>query len=416
MSAPSRDVLVIGAGIVGVNIAALLGEAGHRVTVVDSEGVAEMTSRGNAAALAFSDILPLASSKIMWKAPRWLLDPLGPLSIRPAYLPRMLPWLARFALSSRPEKVEASAAAQAAMMQIAAKETFALAERAGIGAMIRHDGSLELYESESEFEATLPGWDRREKAGIEFRHVRGSDLADLQAGLARRFVAGTFVPGWKTVSDPYDYAKAVWCHAEKFGAKLERKRVARLDLSGSNPAAILDDGTRISAERIVVAAGAWSTRLLKGTSAARIPLDTERGYNTTLPKSAFDLNRQLIFSGHGFVVTPLENGVRVGGAVEFAGLDAAANYARSKIMLDKAKSFMPALDPSGGVEWMGFRPSLPDSLPVLSPLAERGDIVLAFGNGHLGLTQSAAMGRVVTDLVSEKRPSIDLAPFRADRF
>ncbi len=416
MSAPSRDVLVIGAGIVGVNIAALLGEAGHRVTVVDSEGVAEMTSRGNAAALAFSDILPLASPKIMWKAPRWLLDPLGPLSIRPAYLPKMLPWLARFALSSRPEKVEASAAAQAAMMERAATETFALAERAGIGAMIRHDGSLELYESESEFEATLPGWDRRAKAGIEFRHVRGSDLADLQPGLARRFVAGTFVPGWKTVSDPYDYAKAVWCHAEKFGVKLERKRVARLDLSGSNPAAILDDGTRISAERIVVAAGAWSTRLLKGTSAARIPLDTERGYNTTLPKSAFDLKRQLIFSGHGFVVTPLKNGVRVGGAVEFAGLDAAANYARSKIMLDKAKSFLPGLDPSGGVEWMGFRPSLPDSLPVLSPLPERSDIVLAFGNGHLGLTQSAAMGRVVTDLVSEKSPSIDLAPFRADRF
>lgn len=416
MSASSRDVLVIGAGIVGVNIAALLSENGHRVTVVDPEGVAEMTSRGNAAAFAFSDIMPLASPKIMWKAPRWLLDPLGPLSIRPAYLPKMLPWLARFALSSRPEKVESSAEAQARMMELAAKETFALADRAGIADMIRHDGSLELYESESEFEATLSGWARREKAGIEFRHVGGAELGELQPGLAKAFVAGTFVPGWKTVSDPYDYAKAVWRHAEKFGATLDRKRVAHLDLSGQKPSAVLADGTRLSAERVVVAAGAWSTRLLKGTSAARIPLDTERGYNTTLPKTAFDLKRQLIFSGHGFVVTPLENGLRVGGAVEFAGLDAAPNYQRSEIMLNKARRFLPGLDPSGGVQWMGFRPSLPDSLPVLSTLPERDDVLLAFGNGHLGLTQSAAMGRIITDLVSEKTPSIDLAPFSAGRF
>jgi glycine/D-amino acid oxidase-like deaminating enzyme len=416
MSAPSREVLVIGAGIVGVNIAALLAEAGHRVTVVDPEGVAEMTSRGNAAALAFSDILPLASPKIMWKAPRWLFDPLGPLSIRPAYLPKLAPWLTRFALASRPEKVEASAAAQAAMMELAARETFALAERAGIKEMIRHDGSLELYESEAEFEDTRSGWDRRAKAGIEFSHVRGADLADLQPGLAPRFVAGTFVPGWKTVSDPKDYALAVWRHAEKFGAMLQRKRIARLDLSGDKPAAVLDDGTRLTAERIVVAAGAWSTRLLKGTKAARIPLDTERGYNTTLPKGAFDLKRQLIFSGYGFVVTPLENALRVGGAVEFAGLDAAPNYQRSQIMLDKARAFLPGLDPAGGVQWMGFRPSLPDSLPVLSALPERDDVVLAFGNGHLGLTQSAAMGRLVAELIGGGTPSLDLAPFRADRF
>ena len=416
MSAPSRDVIVIGAGIVGVNIAAMLSEKGHRVRVVDPEGIAEMTSRGNAAALAFSDIMPLASPKIMWKAPRWLFDPLGPLSIRPSYLPKLVPWLTRFALSSTPDRVEASIVAQSAMMDLAARETFALAERADIGDLIRHDGSLELYESESEFKATLPGWDRREKSGIEFRHVRGKDLADLQPGLASRFVAGTFVPGWKTVSDPRDYALAIWKHAERFGAKLERKKVSRLDLSGTKPVAVFEDGTEWSAERIVIAAGAWSTRLLAGTTSARIPLDTERGYNTTLPKGAFDLKRQLIFSGHGFVITPLENGVRVGGAVEFAGLDAAPNFARSKIMLDKASNFLPGLDASGGVEWMGFRPSLPDSLPVLSPLPKRNDILLAFGNGHLGLTQSAAMGRIITDLVSEKKPSIDLAPFRADRF
>lgn len=416
MSGERKEIVVIGAGIIGVNAAALLAEAGHRVRVLDPAGIAERTSRGNAAALAFSDIMPLASPKIMWKAPRWLFDPLGPLSIRPAYLPRLAPWLLRFALASRPAAVEASIAAQSALMELAQRETLALAERAGTAAMIRHDGSLELYESEAEFAAARPGWDRREKAGIAFSHLRGAALSELQPGLSPRFVAGTFVPAWKTVSEPQLFARANWDHAERLGAQFERAGVSRLALDGVKPAAVLEDGTVIEADRIVVAAGAWSTRLLAGVTRLKIPLDTERGYNTTLPKSAFDLRRQLIFSGHGFVVTPLESAIRVGGAVEFAGLDAAPNYERARVMLRKACAFLPGLDPTGGTEWMGHRPSLPDSLPIAGPLPERGDVLLAFGNGHLGLTQAAAMGRLVTDLVDGKRSAIDIAPFRAERF
>ena len=416
MSETTRDVVIVGAGIIGVTTAALLAEAGHRVTVVDRKGVAEETSRGNAAALAYTDILPLASPKIMWKAPRWLLDPLGPLSIRPAYLPKLAPWLWRFWRASWPAAVEASIAAQTALNRLAETEAMALYERAGLMPMVRHDGSLELYESEAEFKAAQYGWDRRAQAGIEFRHVRGSDLADLQPGLSPRFVAGTFVPGWKTVSDPYLLAHAIWRHAEKHGAKLVTTAVKSLDTHGARPAAVCADGTRIEADRIVVAAGAWSTRLLAGTTAQKIPLDTERGYNTTLPAAAFDVKRQLIFGGHGFVITPLETGLRVGGAVEFAGLDAAPNYARSEIMLNKASEFLPGLDPRGGTQWMGFRPSLPDSLPVLGPLPERPEIVLAFGNGHLGLTQSAAMGRLASDIIAGAKPALDITPFRPGRF
>jgi Glycine/D-amino acid oxidases (deaminating) len=416
MSETTREVLVIGAGIVGVTTAALLAEAGHRVTVIDRKGVAEETSRGNAAALAYTDILPLASPKIMRKAPRWLLDPLGPLTIRPSYLPRLVPWLWRFWRASWPAAVEASIAAQTGLNRLAEAEAMALYDRAGLMPMVRHDGSLELYESEGEFEASRYGWDRRERAGIAFRHVRGSELADLQPGLSPRFVAGTFVPGWKTVSDPYLLARAVWGHAERQGARLEIADIRSLDIRGERPAAIRADGARIEADRIVVAAGAWSTRLLSGATALKIPLDTERGYNTTLPATAFDVKRQLIFGGHGFVITPLETGLRVGGAVEFGGLDATPNFARSKSMLKKAAEFLPGLDTRGGTEWMGFRPSLPDSLPVLGPLPERPEIVLAFGNGHLGLTQSAAMGRLATDIVSGARPALDLTPFRPDRF
>lgn len=416
MTARTQDIAVIGAGIVGINVAAFLVEAGHSVRVFDPAGIAEMTSRGNAAALAFSDIAPLASPKIMLKAPKWLFDPLGPLSIRPSYLPKLAPWLARFAMASRSAQVEKSTITQSNLMKLAEIEINGLWQRAGLAAMIRHDGSLELYQSEAEFNASRPGWDRRAAAGIEFEHVRGTRLAELQPGLSTEFVAATFVPGWKTVSDPYHYARAVWDYAASLGANFDQMAVGRLQLDGPKPGLLLADGTSVEADKIIIAAGAWSTKLLKTASHLKIPLDTERGYNTTLPGSAFDLKRQLIFSAHGFVITPLENAVRVGGAVEFAGLDAPPNYARADAMLTKACRFLPGLDPSGGNQWMGFRPSLPDSLPVISPLPHCKDVILAFGNGHLGLTQSAAMGRLTRDLVTGEKSAIDLSPLAADRF
>ena len=165
----------------------------------------------------------------------------------------------------------------------------------------------------------------------------------------------------------------------------------------------------------MIAAGAWSHRLARHFG-DRIPLETERGYNTTLPAGAFDLKRQLVFSRHGFVVTPLEDGIRVGGAVEFAGLERPANYARSKAMLEKATRFMPGLKTEGGREWMGYRPSLPDTLPVIGPSPRAPNVFYAFGHGHLGLTQSAATGRLIADLVAGVSPAIDLAPYRPDRF
>ena len=412
----TRKIVIVGGGIVGIATAALLAEAGHAVTVIDRSGLAQETSKGNAAALAFSDIMPLASPKILLKAPKWLLDPLGPLSIRPSYLPRLAPWLWQFWKASLPARHQASIVAQTALMRLAESEMMALVDRAGIASMVRHDGSLELYESEAEFKATAVGWQRREQAGIAFEHVRGGRMAELQPGLSSRFLAGTFVPGWKTVSEPQAFTLALWAHAERNGARFEKAEVAGLDRSEAGPSVRLSDGATRDADRVVICAGAWSTRLIKPVTRLRIPLDTERGYNTTLPPGAFDLKRQLIFGNHGFVITPLETGLRVGGAVELGGLDLPPNYARSKSMLDKAATFLPGLKTSDGVEWMGFRPSMPDSLPVIGALPEDPSVLLAFGNGHLGLTQSAAMGRLVADLVGHKTLSIDITACRPDRF
>lgn len=413
--AETADVAIVGAGIIGICAAATLAEAGRQVLVLDRTGVCEETSSGNAAAFAFSDVLPLAQKGMLKNLPRWLRDPLGPLSIPPAYLPSLAPWLWRFFRAGHPGRFAAALAAQAGMMRLAEAEWMDLLDRSGTKSMLRQDGSLELYESEAEFAASLPGWAARERHGIAFEHVSGSRMAELQPGLSPRFVKATFVPGWKTVADPKRLGKAVWAYAEAKGARFRQAVVADIAGPGEGARITLDGGEVIACRQAIVAAGAWSHRLAAKLG-EKIPLETERGYNTTLPKSAFDVKRQLIFSGHGFVVTPLETGLRVGGAVELGGLERAPNFSRAKAMLKKAESFLPGLDPAGGREWMGFRPSLPDSLPVIGTARNAPNVFYGFGHGHLGLTQAAATGRLLRDLVSGQKPALDLKPFSPQRF
>lgn len=410
----AKSALVVGGGIIGVTSAIFLAEAGFAVTVVDRKGICEETSSGNAAGLAFSEIVPMAHKGFLKKVPGWMVDPLGPLSIQPNYALKIAPWLLRVAKEGQAKKREAAVDAQVSLMRLAEEEMFSLISRAGLDSMVRHDGEIELYDSEAAFKASLDGWKLKERYGIPFEHVRGARLAELQPGLSDNIKVGTFVPEYKTVSDPKDFGKALWVYAERLGAKFVKGEAA-LVRGGERAFAVLKDGTELQADVLVIAAGAWSHKLASQVG-DEVPLETERGYNTTLPKSAFDVKRMLVFSSDGFVMTPLENGVRVGGAVEFAGLDNPPNFKRSKAMLTKAKRYLPGLNIEGGREWMGFRPSLPDTLPAIGNAKGAPNIIYAFGHGHLGLTQSAATARLVRDLVMDEKPVLDLMPFSPQRF
>ena len=412
----SADWVVVGAGIVGLSTALRLRQAGHDVLLIDRTGVAAEASRGNAGALAYSDILPLASPGIIRQAPRWLLDPLGPLAIPPAYLPRIAPWLWRFWRASAPQQVLASTRAQVALMALAAQAMPRLLQAVGAQQQLHTDGNLQLYESQAEWQAALPGWQLRAGHGIAFEHLHGAAaIAALQPGLSPALVAATFVPGWQRIDDPQRLCLQVAAAFVAAGGRLRRAHAQALLPNVQGVALRLDGGQHLQAGHVVVAAGAWSHSLALSLG-QRIPLETERGYNTTLPAGAFALRRQLTFGGHGFVVTPIAGGVRVGGAVELGGLQAPPNYRRAKVLLNKAQRFLPGLKTEGGTQWMGFRPSLPDSLPVIGPAPGEPRVLYAFGHGHLGLTQSAATAELVADMAAGRAPGVDLLPFSPTRF
>jgi D-amino-acid dehydrogenase len=409
------DVIVIGAGVVGLSAAIAAQSRGLSVVVVDREGPAAGASAGNAGAFAFTDILPLASPGILKKAPKWLLDPLGPLSVPPAYALKIAPWMFRFWRACQPSRVAHAIAAQTSLMDLSKVELEPFLAATETLSMLRKEGNLQVYESEAEFRASLPSWEVRRNHGIEFAHLKAEEMAVIQPGLAPRFILGTFTPGWYSIADPKLYTLALAEHFRKQGGVIETAEISALRAIPSGVEVVAADGRLRQAGKVVLAAGAFSHRIAK-TLGENIPLETERGYNTTLPADAFDLRTQITFGGHGFVVTKLSTGIRVGGAVELGGLALPPNFQRSEAMLQKARNFLSGLKPEGGKQWMGFRPSLPDSLPAIGRARATPDVIYAFGHGHLGLTQSAGTARLVADLLIGRSPAIDLTPFSPQRF
>ena len=301
------------------------------------------------------------------------------------------------------------------MMHLAKSEMERVRAIAELSSFFTQTGTLDLYDSETSFNAATADWLEKEKAGFQFTSVGRADIERLQPGLAPQFRHAMYSPAGIQVNDPQGLTRAVADLVIARGGALRTGEVKDIMPCAEGALITLADGSTITARTVVLAGGAWSKPL-----AARlgdpVPLETERGYNTTLPAQAFQLQRQLYFNDHAFVVTPLAEGIRVGGAVELGGLELAPNFRRSKALLAKAGRFLPELRTEGGREWMGFRPSMPDCLPVIGRSSASPSILYAFGHGHLGLTQSAATGRLVSDLAAGRATSLSTMPFSAARF
>jgi D-amino-acid dehydrogenase len=412
------DILIIGAGVIGVNTAHALLDEGHTVTLLDPDGGANRAtgapSAGNAGWIATADILPLASPKSLRNLPSMLSDPLGPLSIRPAYLPTVAPWLLRFLWASRPSALEASTRALTELQIRALPAWLERVNALGLKHHIHRRGGLYVFDTQGKLDEAKSYAQRQQANGIAIDIITPDEARQLEPALKAGFAGAAYHTDGAHISDPLRLTSVLKDAAIARGAKVITGKASALE-AGEKPAAITSAG-RIEADAIVLSAGIWS-KPLAATIGDRVPLDTERGYNVSFGGLTGLLSRPVAFEGHGFVVTPLDTGLRVGGAVEFAGLEAAPNHDRTRALHTKAQRFLDGVpDFEKGETWMGFRPSLPDSLPVIGRSSRSPRIIHAFGHGHLGMTQSALTGRMVADMLAGRDCGFDAGAFSVGRF
>ncbi len=408
--------IVVGAGIVGLSCAWAAQRRGWQVTLIDRDFEGDRASHGNAGGIGVSECIPLSLKGQGLKPLRWLLDPLGPLAVRASHLPRLLPWFLALRKVAEPGNYLRIARALAALNERALPDFEAMLADIGLRGDLHQRGALTVYETREAFAQDSAEWQLKRDLGVRWREVDSQELRTLEPGLAPVFAQGVMLEDWAHVNDPKRIVAALRHRLQSLGAVLAVGDAVSIALdSPQRPAVVLADGRRCTGDKVVIAAGAWSARLAR-TVGDHALLESERGYNTTLPASATRLQREVIFAERKFVATPLAIGLRIGGAAEFAGLEAAPNYQRSDALLRLARRYLPGLDETGAQQWMGHRPATPDSLPVIGPSARNPRLLYAFGHGHLGLTQSVTTGELLAEVIAGREPSIDLAPYSITRF
>lgn len=412
----ARQAVVVGAGIIGINVALALRQRGFAVTVVDERGPGLGTSFGNAGCIATAEITPISMPGLIWHVPRMLMDPLGPLAIRWSYLPQLMLWLWRFWRAGMPARVRSITASLGSLVGRAWTDWDAVITAAGIEDLIVRRGALFVYATDEGFRAGDEEWSLRRSHGVRAEEIHAAAIHELEPALSPRFRRGYFIPDWGHVLDPHRVVARLADHLRALGGEIRIARARDISFAGGRPSAlVLEGGDRLAFDALAVCGGAWSRELCRRV-AGDVPLDTERGYNTTLPNPGITLTRPVCPAEGNFLMTPMNEGLCIGGAVELAGLEASANFARAKALLELGRQALPSLNTEGGREWMGFRPSMPDSMPVISLSPRHDNVALAFGHGHLGLTEGATTGRLVAEMLSGVPTAIDARPFRVDRF
>jgi D-amino-acid dehydrogenase len=410
----SKDVIVIGAGIVGACCAAYLAREGHRVVLLEAEEPGAGASRGNAGALSPGSCVPLATPGMLRKVPSWLRSD-GPLVVRPSYLPWALPWLARFIAAGRAKRVGAIADALRALHAPVHESYRPLLKDAGASDLVRRSGSVVVYRTAAAFDAAAAEWEMRRRRGAEFTVLEGPELRERVPALSADFERAVLQPDHGFVAAPKALVEALVNSVLARGGRLLRGKAVAIGDRAGGIRVDIEGGEPVFGDRAVIAAGAWSKPLLHGLG-IWAPLETQRGYHLHLPDPGIDLPVPVSFAEAKFYATPMRDGLRLAGTVEFAGLAAPPDPQRARRLAGLARRWLPNLQTANASEWMGHRPCLPDSLPAIGPVPGRPNVLAAFGHGHNGMTSAPSTGRLIADMVAGRKPFIDPHPYRPERF
>lgn len=416
---------IVGAGIVGASCALVLARRGHQVTLLDHEppGGPNSASHGNGGWISPASTIPMSTPGLWTKIPGYLLDPMGPLTLRAASLPRLLPWLWRFVRSgSTWAQVRNTSMALHSLLHDAPERHREMAQWAGAQHLLHAGGLLYAYPDRSAFMAEAPAWQLRREQGLVWSELAGEALRDKAPALNPDYCFGVWIPSGAWCSDPGQYVRHLVTAAQRQGAQVVRNQVKQLLQHSQRISGVQTDQGQVLLDHVIIAAGIHSSRLASEVGDT-LPLASERGYHVELPHAGLDFPVPVMPIDGRMANTPMDRGLRLAGQVELAHPDAPPNWARADVLLAHARRSYPLLNQTercaNSARWMGHRPSTPDGLPVIGPSSRCEGLWYACGHGHVGLATSARTAKMLAEAIEHPADGQPLAwdqTFGIDRF
>ena len=404
---------VVGAGIQGISNALFLQKKGFDVTIFDRENPGSpVASYGNAGHFSPYASLSLNRTDILLDVPTMLMSSTGPLALKWNYVPKMIPWFMKFIMNTSKNKMMHTAKNMHQILDLALPAYDELFDEVDIEGLVENKGILYIWNDQDlksrELEINV-----RKELGVQQQLVNKKEIHDLEPNIKPFYHAGVYYPYARHTRNPKKILLKFFDLFLKKGGEYKKTDVKSIEFQDELPILKTDTG-KFSFDRVVVACGAFS-KILTDNLEEKIPLDTERGYHVHFKDCDHLLQRPVIFSNRGFGITPMEQGLRVVGTVEFGGLKNPLSKSRINNLINNAKYMLGDL-PDHEDEWLGFRPTLPDFLPVMGPSKNHKNVFYCFGHHHLGWTLGPISGKIVSGMIAKENTNLNLAPYSSIRF
>ena len=411
----AEKVHILGAGIVGICSALSLLERGYAVELIDRSAPGSGASSGNAGVVSPWSCIPQSMPGVWKKIPAWLLKSDGPLTVRWRYLPAVVPWFVRFLQAGSLDKLPQIADAMNALNRPNVDLYTAHLRGTGSEDLLARSLYVHAFKDPRKADLNALNWRMRAERNVPLEHVTGGALQEIEPELSSEYRAAVLLKGQARARDPGALAEALAQKAVMMGATFTRAITYSLKPVEGGRWALDTDTGLIVAEKLLIAAGAWSGKLLEPLG-MRLPLEAERGYHLMFSSPGITVNNSVMDGENLFVASSMLDGIRCAGTAEFAGLNTPPNYQRAHIFKDLAKQLFPNLQTEETHEWMGSRPSFPDSLPCIGQVPGKPRLFAAFGHSHYGFGMAPGTGRLIAEIIAGATPSTDSTPYRIARF
>ena len=409
-----NSVVVIGAGIQGVCVALSLIKKGFKVTIVDrDEPGKNSASYGNAGHFSPYASLSMNRPDILIDVPAMLLSTTGPLALRWNYVPKMIPWFLKFIKNCTKNRMMHTAKYMHQILDLALPAYDELFQEIDVSGLVESRGIIYFW-TDKDLKSRELEINVRKELGVEQKLLKPHEIHDLEPHIKQIYHGGVLYPSARHARNPKKILLKLFELFLKKDGKFIKENVETIDFLPDSKPSIKTNLNSYIFDKAVVACGAFSKKLTDQAD-EKIPLDTERGYHVHFKGYDHLLSRPIIFLNRGFGITPMEQGLRVVGTVEFGGLNNPLNKKRVLNLVNNAKYLFPELDKNYD-EWLGFRPTLPDFLPVIGPSKNHKNLFYSFGHHHLGLTLGAISGKILAGMIAEEKTNLDLSPYSSLRF